>query len=153
MRGRLLTPEEVGHRIQALREERGWKRSELAQRLDARPSQVQAWEEGRYRPKGEATHKLAALFGVEPDHFQWQQLDESAPSDPLAAALAQLDTAEVAIKNARRLLLKLVEPQQEGEPEQAPRSPPPQVPIVWDKSASSTQDAPAHPKRKRSGSR
>ena len=50
--------------IRQLREEQGWSRLELAERLGVTPHQVQRWESGKNRPSAHNWWRLADLFRV-----------------------------------------------------------------------------------------
>jgi putative transcriptional regulator len=51
------------NRLRALRAERGWSQSELAERLDVSRQSVNAIETGRYDPSLPLAFKIARLFG------------------------------------------------------------------------------------------
>lgn len=63
-----MDPKEVGSRIRAGRQRRGWSREELAQKLGSRVTTrtIDNWENGRSRPRDYAG-ALVHLLGIELD--------------------------------------------------------------------------------------
>jgi putative transcriptional regulator len=54
----------MNNRLKALRNERGWKQAELAERLDVSRQSINAIETGKYDPSLPLAFKIARLFGL-----------------------------------------------------------------------------------------
>lgn len=63
---------ELGSRIKAEREKRGWEQAELAARIGVGQQTVSRWESGNFRPKADDLHKLVEIF--EGDINEWLPL-------------------------------------------------------------------------------
>ena len=59
----------ISIKIKELRENMGWKKSNLAQKLDVAPSMVTSWEQGIRIPSIEHVYAMAQVFGVGIDVF------------------------------------------------------------------------------------
>ena len=59
----------VGQRIAALRRNKGWSQTQLAQQLKISPSAVGMYEQGRREPSVELVVEMASLFGVTTDYL------------------------------------------------------------------------------------
>lgn len=56
--------------IRQLREERGWRQLDLANKLDVVPATVYNWERGTHEPKASQLRALAEVFGVSMDEIE-----------------------------------------------------------------------------------
>lgn len=66
---RAMNREEVGKRLQALRQSRGLKHHEMAEALDVGVERWKSWAVGRIVPPVEYGEKIGALFGVTLDYL------------------------------------------------------------------------------------
>ncbi|MBM6754438.1 helix-turn-helix transcriptional regulator [Lactobacillus alvi] len=73
-----------GERIQQLREERGWSKTYVAQKLGLKRMQVYAnYEYGTREPDLDTIKKLALLFDVTTDYLLGKKQSESSPVNDL----------------------------------------------------------------------
>lgn len=59
-----MATDRVGESIRELRDERGWKQRELAERLGVSPFTVSRWERGDSTPSLARLNEIADTFGV-----------------------------------------------------------------------------------------
>lgn len=59
----------IGNRIKQLREEKGLKQEELANKMSVSPSAIGMYETNKREPNNELTLKLANFFGVTTDYL------------------------------------------------------------------------------------
>ncbi|HCU93514.1 MAG TPA: hypothetical protein DHU96_12610 [Actinobacteria bacterium] len=93
----------LADRVKALRAERGWSQTDLANRIAAAPAQVSRYESGRTAPSADTVTRLAETFGVSTDYL----LIDDAPRRPFRSAedalgdrlatIAELDPADQAL--------------------------------------------------------
>ncbi len=57
--------------VQQLREERGWRQSDVARRVGVTQAMVWAWETGRSEPRASQLRVLARVFGVSSDTIKF----------------------------------------------------------------------------------
>lgn len=69
----------LGERIKALRTEKSWSQSELADKIDADGRQISRYENGHITPSVEVLVRLAECFDVSIDYL----LVDDAPRRPL----------------------------------------------------------------------
>jgi len=88
-----LSPKEVGTRIRRARESRGWSRFDLAIAMEASPSSIQRWEEGKLP----SVNKLVRLSEVleKPADYLTEPPERQTELADLRRALAELE-AQVA---------------------------------------------------------
>jgi transcriptional regulator with XRE-family HTH domain len=72
----------LADRVKALRAERGWSQTDLANRIGAAPAQVSRYESGRTAPSADTVTRLAETFGVSTDYL----LIDDAPRRPFRSA-------------------------------------------------------------------
>ena len=89
----------LADRVKALRAERGWSQTDLANRIAAAPAQVSRYESGRTAPSADTVTRLAETFGVSTDYL----LIDDAPrrtfrsaEDALGDRLATIDELDPA---------------------------------------------------------
>lgn len=63
-----IGPDEIGRRIKAAREKRGWTQLQFAMEANVSPSSVQRWEGGRLPPVRELV-RIAEILGVTTDEL------------------------------------------------------------------------------------
>jgi len=90
-------------RVKALRAERGWSQTNLANRITAAPAQVSRYESGRTAPSADTVTRLAETFGVSTGYL----LIDDAPRRPFRSAedalgdrlatIAELDPPDAAL--------------------------------------------------------
>ena len=56
-------------RVRALRAERGWSQTDLAERIAAAPAQISRYESGRTAPSADTVVRLAEVFGISCDYL------------------------------------------------------------------------------------
>lgn len=59
----------IGNRIKLLREEKGIKQEELANKISVSPSAIGMYETNKREPNNEITLKIANFFGVSTDYL------------------------------------------------------------------------------------
>ncbi len=59
----------ISIKIKEFRENMGWKKSQLAIKLDTTPSMITSWEQGKRIPSIEYVYAMARLFGVRIEDF------------------------------------------------------------------------------------
>lgn len=59
----------IGNRIKQLREEKGIKQEELANKISVSPSAIGMYETNKREPNNEITLKIANFFGVSTDYL------------------------------------------------------------------------------------
>lgn len=77
-----LDPKEIGSRIAAARDERGWTQFELAKQANVSLSTVTRWEAGKLPPVRELK-RVAGVLGVEANYLVESAADaeDASPSD------------------------------------------------------------------------
>ena len=80
----------LGARIAALRRNKGWSQTQLAQQLKISPSAVGMYEQGRREPSGELLVAMAQVFGVSTDFL-------------LTGKASTMDSADLALLLEERL--------------------------------------------------
>lgn len=110
-----IDPKEIGQRIAAARNRRGWTQLDLAHHANVSPSSVQRWEAGRLPPVRELI-RLAGLLEIEPE-----QLVET-PDGPtnLEAVLERVEEALGEVREVRGLVEELLEAQKPRRRAKAP---------------------------------
>lgn len=92
----------LADRVKALRAERGWSQTDLADRIGAAPAQVSRYESGRTAPSADTVTRLAETFGVSTDYLLIDDAPrpfrsaEDALGDRLAT-IAELDPNDQAL--------------------------------------------------------
>lgn len=99
-----IEPQEIGRRIAAAREKRGWTQMVFAQTANVSVSSVQRWERGDLPPVRELI-RLAGVLGIEAE-----QLVEVDPT-----AEDQLASLREEVAGLRDLLLRRLPPEAEVE--------------------------------------
>jgi transcriptional regulator with XRE-family HTH domain len=61
--------EKLGDRVAKLRRAKGWNQSDLAARVDCKPSQISKYERNASEPSLSTLTRLAAIFGVSTDYL------------------------------------------------------------------------------------
>ena len=64
-----LVREFISIKIKELRENMGWRKSQLAMKLETTPSMITCWEQGSRIPSIEYVYAMAQIFGVGVDVF------------------------------------------------------------------------------------
>ena len=83
--GVAMTPHEIGKRIAAAREHRGWTQLKFALEASVSPSTVQRWESGKLPPIREMI-RVAGVLGVPPEDL----VDLATPGRPDPAEVVEL---------------------------------------------------------------
>ena len=90
-----MTKEELGRRIAAARESKGWHQSDLAEALGVEPPSVSRWETGKSKPSSDRIPKIAEILGVPVSYLSGVELKEPKASEvnlpDLLARLSQLE--------------------------------------------------------------
>jgi len=97
-----MDPKEIGRRIKAAREMKGWTQLAFALEANVSPSTVQRWEGGQLPPVRELM-RVSELLEVDP-----QQLVELAPTsdDQIVALQAELEAVRQSQARMEKLLLE-----------------------------------------------
>lgn len=66
----------IAIKIKELRESMGWKKGQLALKLETTPSMITSWEQGSRIPSIEYVYAMAQLFGVGVEDFFPQVVSE-----------------------------------------------------------------------------
>ena len=88
----------IGDKISALRNSKGWKQEDLAKRLKTSTPAVSRWEAGKIIPSAEALANLAKVFDVTVDYFLFNDVPLKPrggfKDEELAKQLGQIDTLD-----------------------------------------------------------
>lgn len=107
-----IEPDEIGRRIKAAREKKGWTQLQFAYQASVSPSSVQRWESGRLPPVRELM-RLADVLGVSVDVF----VDgaTASPDEDRLRLVVHEEVAEMREQIARILVLLQEPPRSHSE--------------------------------------
>lgn len=81
-------------RLISLREDKGWKKKELAEKLHVRDSMISQYESGRCMPSYDVIITIARLFHVSVDYLLCGSAEAFPSSDVFVAQISQAEFLE-----------------------------------------------------------
>ncbi len=99
---------QLGSTIAKLRQEHGWKQSELAEKLGVHPNHIGRWEKNQMRPRAKMLDRIAAAFGVSVEDLVGVELEIPTRLSREDPELAELVGQLVLLDDEQRRALRMV---------------------------------------------
>jgi transcriptional regulator with XRE-family HTH domain len=95
----------LGEQITHYRKLRGWTQTDLAEKLDVKPSHISRWENDKVRPHSDTLQAIARALGVSIDELT----SGSQPATADATSMQVLGAIEKLDEEDKRLVKRIVD--------------------------------------------